>query len=175
MARLQTINIKGKEYVMVKDRILAFHEGYKSGSITTEILADDGAEIIIRASVYPDASDRNRVFTGIATGIRGGEGVDKASAVENAETSAVGRALGMLGIGVLEGIATIDEIGNAQTREKINDGLATEKQLNYIDTLVTNLGKLPDHFYDSKEVSREKVKFLDASKWIAELKRLQPK
>ena len=99
MTKLKTISIRGKEYVMVKDRILAFNEKYPKGSITTE-LHEDGSKIVFKAIVSPDATQLPiRTFTGHSEAIRGqSEGITGQSPVEVAETSAVGRALAMMGI-----------------------------------------------------------------------------
>jgi hypothetical protein len=112
----KAINIKGKDYVQVKDRILYFNETYKNGCIKTEVISDDGTEIVFKAIAIPDVSNIDRAFIGTASGVRGGQGVDKTSAVENAETSAVGRALAMMGIGVLESVASADEINKSSTQ-----------------------------------------------------------
>lgn len=117
--KLPTINIKGKEYVQVKDRIIAFNENYPTGSITTDLVSSpDQKLIIIKAVVTPDVAKPERKFTGYSQAIHGGQGVNATAALENAETSAVGRALGMMGIGVLDSVASADEITKAQNKFK---------------------------------------------------------
>jgi hypothetical protein len=112
----KAIKIQNKLYVQVKDRILFFNEKYENGCIKTEVISDDGSEIVFKAIAIPDVSNIDRAFIGTASGVRGGQGVDKTSAVENAETSAVGRALAMMGIGVLESVASADEINKSSTQ-----------------------------------------------------------
>ena len=109
MEKLPTVDIHGKEYVLVKDRILAFHELYKEGSIKTEKTSEG---LVVGFKAVVETGD-GRTFTGHAESVRGGTGVNKDAACENAETSAVGRALGMLGIGVLESVASADEVVKA--------------------------------------------------------------
>lgn len=112
--KLPTINIKGKEYVMVKDRILDFHEKYKNGSITADLVSDLNSKlIVIKAKVTPDIQNPERYFTGYSQAIVGSKGVNETAALENAETSAVGRALAMMGIGILESVASADEMNKA--------------------------------------------------------------
>lgn len=118
----KAISIKGKLYVQVADRVAYFNENYEQGSITTELLSKPEDDlIVVKATVRPNFEAPERVYTGHSQALRGGDGVNKASALENAETSAVGRALGMMGIGVLEGIASADEIHKAVATERLVD------------------------------------------------------
>jgi len=107
----KAIDIKGKKYVLVADRILAFNEEYPEGSITTELLSETTSEhIIIKATV---TIGQDQKFTGHSQATVGEGMVNKTAALENCETSAVGRALAMLGIGVLESVASADEMVKA--------------------------------------------------------------
>ena len=111
----KAIDIKGKKYVLVSDRVLAFNEMYPKGSIITELLTStesvDGIKMfIVKATVKPE---EGREFTGLAQEVVGEGYINKTSALENAETSAVGRALAMMGIGVIDSIASVDEINKA--------------------------------------------------------------
>ena len=110
---LPTVDIKGKAYVLVKDRIAAFNEMYKLGSIKTEIHSYEGGQVIVKATVCPDVSIMDRTFTGYSQERESNSGINSTSALENAETSAVGRALAMMGIGVIESIASADEVAKA--------------------------------------------------------------
>lgn len=112
----KAIDIKGKKYVLVSDRILYFNENYPEGSITTELVSvPDSKYIIIKATIRPESSDR--VFTGYSQAVIGEGYINKTSALENAETSAVGRALAMMGIGVLDSVASVDEVKKAEGSE----------------------------------------------------------
>lgn len=125
MKNLPTVDIKGKEYVMVKDRILAFNELYPEGSIKTEILsAIDSQLIVIKASVFPGG---DRMFTGHSQATIGDGYINKTAALENAETSAVGRALAMMGIGVIESIASADEVVKATNSSKPTKTIPTRE------------------------------------------------
>ena len=112
--RNKAINIKGKSYVLVSDRILFFNQNYKNGMIRTHLLSDPDAEmVVVKAQVIPDLENDKRFFTGHSQA-KWGEGmVNKTAALENAETSAVGRALAMMGIGVVDSVASVDEINKA--------------------------------------------------------------
>lgn len=113
----KAINIKGKQYVQVADRILYFNEQYKEGCITTDLVRYENKQIIIACKAYPEGLT-GRYFSGYAQEIEGEGYINKTSALENAETSAVGRALAMMGIGVIDSIASIDEINKANNRPK---------------------------------------------------------
>ena len=111
------IDIKGKQYVLVSDRIIFFNDTYANGSITTELLSDVNADLVVmRAIVIPDVANPTRRFTGYSQATWGEGYINKTSALENCETSAIGRALGMMGIGVIDSIASVDEINKAQTQ-----------------------------------------------------------
>lgn len=116
MTKLPTVDIKGNDYTLVKDRVLYFNKTYPKGSIETELLSDPKDKVIVmKAIIKPD---ENRVFTGHSQEVVGDGYINKTSALENAETSAVGRALAMMGIGVIESIASADEVNKAGNREQ---------------------------------------------------------
>ena len=123
--RLRRTNIKGKDYIEVNQRILAFWELYPNGRITTELLADDGKRCTFKASVY---DGDNLLATGHSFEFQGAGMINKTSYVENCETSAVGRALGMLGIGVTESIASADEVQAAIEHQERNEEPQDELQ-----------------------------------------------
>lgn len=107
----KAIDFKGKLYVEVKERVNYFNDTYKNGSITTERLNVDGKEYF-KATVCPDVTNPLRIFTGHSQASFSDTTsfVNKTSATENSETSAVGRALALMGIGVIDSIASMDEI-----------------------------------------------------------------
>lgn len=110
----KAIKIQGKSYVLVSDRILFFNETYPNGSIQTQMVDAMGdSTIVIKALVTPDVENPNRVFTGYSQAVIGQGMVNKTAALENAETSAVGRALAMMGIGVIDSVASVDEMRKA--------------------------------------------------------------
>lgn len=111
----QAVDIKGKKYILVKDRIMAFNEMNPNGSIRTILKSKLTSEmVVVKAIVTPDVDKPGRVFTGLSQAIWGDGYINKAAALENAETSAVGRALAFMGIGVIDSIASVDEINKAE-------------------------------------------------------------
>ena len=115
----KAIDIKGKKYVQVADRILYFNETYPQGKIETRILSELQADrVIIKAIVTPDTDKSERRFVGHSQAVWGDGYINKTSAIENCETSAIGRALGLMGIGVIDSVASVDEINKAQVTQK---------------------------------------------------------
>jgi hypothetical protein len=103
---LPTINLKGKQYVMVHDRLVFFNETFLNGSIITDIhYKDDGSYAWVTATVRPDVVNVERKFIAHSSGP-----VDEEKALEKLETVAVGRALAYMGIGIIESIASADEM-----------------------------------------------------------------
>jgi hypothetical protein len=117
---MKKIQIKGKDYIEVNERIKEFHKKYPDGSITTDLI-EMTDRFITKTTVIPDATIPERKFTGIAYEKEDSTFINKTSALENCETSSVGRALGMLGIGIDTSIASYDEVANAVEQQKTPD------------------------------------------------------
>jgi hypothetical protein len=109
----KAIKIQDKEYVLVSDRVIYFNDKYPMGSISTRMVYNQNGRVVIRAKVTPDISVPNRYFTGYSQADEKQGFINKTAAIENCETSAVGRAVGMMGIGVLDSIASADEVKKA--------------------------------------------------------------
>ena len=115
----KAIDIKWKKYVLVSDRVLYFNETYPNGSIVTQrVIGEEPQVEIFKATITPDCSKPERYFTGYSQAKWGDWFINKTSALENAETSAVGRALAMMWIWVIDSIASVDEINKAENTAK---------------------------------------------------------
>ena len=114
---MKKIQIKGKDYIEVNERVKQFHKDYPNGSITTELI-EMTDRFITKTTVIPDVKNPDRKFTGIAYEKEDSTFINKTSALENCETSSVGRALGMLGIGIDTSIASYNEVANAVEQQK---------------------------------------------------------
>lgn len=108
---IQTTDIKGKEYAEVNQRIKAFRMIYPDGSITTEMLSNDNGVCIFKAIISD--KDGRVLGTGTAYEKEDSSFINKTSYIENCETSAVGRALGMCGFGIDVSVASAEEVANA--------------------------------------------------------------
>jgi len=81
------------DYASVQERLPLFWKDCPRGRINTQIITDDGTRIVIKAELYADIADATPTTTGFAEEVRGSSMVNKTSAIENCETSAIGRAL----------------------------------------------------------------------------------
>ena len=81
------------DYAEVAERLPLFWKDCPRGRIITEIVVDDGTRIVMKASLFITYEDYHPTTTGYAEEVRGSSMVNKTSALENCETSAVGRAL----------------------------------------------------------------------------------
>jgi len=112
---METIEIHGKQYVTVNERVKYFRqkEEYNAWSIRTELITGNENLAIIKAEILDQEGEV--ISTGHAFEVKAASGINKTSHLENCETSAVGRALAFLGIGIDGGIASLDEIVHAST------------------------------------------------------------
>ena len=126
---MKTINIKGKEYIPVNERLLHFrsNEDYKMWQIHEEVVSVNDNEGIFKVTIC----DNNGVVIASAHSqeYRDSSYINKTSFLENGFTSALGRALGYLGIGIDVSIASANEVGNAVSNQDDKKWL-TEQQLN---------------------------------------------
>ena len=114
---IKTTDIKGKEYAEVNQRIKAFRMLYPQGFIETEMLSNENGTCIFKAIVGVKSINEGIkdliLGTGTAYEKEGSSFINKTSYIENCETSAVGRALGMCGFGIDTSVASFEEVANA--------------------------------------------------------------
>jgi hypothetical protein len=113
---IQKIDFKGKEYGEVSERIKAFRYLYPEGGIETEIIKYENGEVVIKATI---TNENGKILgTGTAQEKEGSSFINKTSFIENCETSAWGRALGCLGIGINDSIASAEEMQMAISKQE---------------------------------------------------------
>ena len=125
--KFKTTNIRGKQYVEVKERVSFFRqeEEYKNWTISTEItILDGGAECLCKC-IIADLQQRV-VATGHAHEVKASSSINKTSYIENCETSAVGRALAMLAIGIDVSMASSNEVADAIAKSESPKGKPKE-------------------------------------------------
>lgn len=130
---MKTINIKGNNYITVNERLKHFRsqEIYSDWQICEDIVTLDEKEGIFKVSITDQ--NGNIIASAHAQEYRDSSYINKTSFVENGFTSALGRALGYLGIGIDTSIASADEVQTAianQTAEVDDRKWLTEAQLN---------------------------------------------
>ena len=124
----QTIKIHNNDYATVALRIAIFRRNLgTAATISTSIVHQDDKKVIVKAEVF---IDKQLVSTGLAEELRAASRINQTSATENAETSAVGRALAMLGL-TNDRIASAEEVSAAIVQQ--------DKQLT---TALTELDKV---------------------------------
>lgn len=137
---IRTTEIKGKQYSEVSQRIKAFRLVHPSGCITTEIIDMNNGIVTMKASVFDEQN--HLLGTGFAQEKENSSFINKTSYIENCETSAIGRALGMCGYGVDVSVASAEEVQNAIHNQQMNEKKLGELSKTYTElrTQLTNLG-----------------------------------
>lgn len=113
-----TTDIKGKDYAEVNQRIKAFRMVVPNGSIITEIVSLENGVCVMKATVLDD--NGKPLGVGHAYEKEGSTFINKTSYIENCETSAVGRALGMCGFGIDTSVASYEEVANAIEQQEVD-------------------------------------------------------
>ena len=167
-----TVNIHGKDYRTVAERLNEFwsdkkHEGW---AIITDIISDDGDYIVIKTSVIN--ADGRVIATGHAQEKYGSTNINKTSAVENCETSSIGRGLATYGLAGTE-FASADEVATAIKQQ--SDGVEyktemTEKQKNWLSKLAVTQGYQSINDMANSVINRDVVSKQDATELIDQLK-----
>ena len=128
VADSSSIDIHNKKYSLIVDRIGVARRSLGSNlDIKTSIIHQDDKKVIVQCDVY---LDEKHLSTGTAEELRATSRINQTSALENAETSAVGRALAFLGF-ANDSIASAEEVS-----------LAIEQQDRQLQTALTELEKV---------------------------------
>jgi hypothetical protein len=86
-----------EDYEPVEERLEKWHAKYENGRIETEILEHSATRFIVLCKLYKTATDDKPFASGVASETISDRGVNFTSALENCETSAIGRALANAG------------------------------------------------------------------------------
>lgn len=121
---MKTINIKGKEYVEVHERINYLRQNYADAQLITELISIDNGICLMKATLM--INDKI-VSTGHAYEKEDSTFINKTSYIENCETSAVGRCLGNYGIGINSSVASADEVITAINQQQQQNQKPKEK------------------------------------------------
>ena len=110
---IKTTNLKGKEYAEVKERVIAYRKLFPMGIINTNISFTDNY-------VLCEATATNNEGTVLSKG-HAREILNKAFALENCETSAIGRCLGFMGLGINTAIASKEDMEQVDSPSGVFD------------------------------------------------------
>ena len=138
--KFKTTNIRGKQYVEVNERIKFFRQEdkYNLWGIRTEFPMIDSEQCLCKCTIAD--ADGDIIAQGHAHEVRGASNINKTSYVENCETSAVGRALAMLGIGIDTSIASANEVTEAIAKQQeLVDNPQVQKLSKKLDAPVENI------------------------------------
>jgi hypothetical protein len=150
------MKFKGKEYTEVKDRLIAFADEFPQASIQTELISVSQVidtptgeacnEYVVKATVIPNPMQEPEwAYIGHAAERDNTGFVNKTSALENCETSAVGRALAFAGFGGDFAIASKEEVENAKAKQKaINPTVSSLSAMDKAANNAAKAGKLPE-------------------------------
>ena len=117
---IRTTDIKGKDYADVNQRIKAFRKVYPTGFIKTSMVSNENGICVFKAQCgfYSDEDIMHLLGEGTAYEKENSSFINKTSYIENCETSAVGRALGMAGFGIDTSVASAEEVQNAINNQR---------------------------------------------------------
>ncbi len=112
----ETVRIHNKDYETVASRLARFRYKFPMWGIETEIISINDQELVMKATIRSD--DGALIATGYAEEKRNASSINKTSALENGETSAIGRALAMAGYSMGGSISSADEVRNAISQQE---------------------------------------------------------
>ena len=168
--KLRTIDIKGKQYSTVDSRVEFFREKYPNWTLETTfpILEIERGFCVCRVIVR---DENGRIMAdGYAHEWQSKPGsmVNKTSYIENAQTSAVGRALGFIGIGINGmGIASAEEVDFAIKHQEANDYQVTDQTIK--DIVQDEIPEFP------QKISTECQRAINDTQTLLELKNVYDK
>jgi bisphosphoglycerate-dependent phosphoglycerate mutase len=140
-----------EDYEPVASRLARFWEKHPEGRVITKLVTIEGDRVVVQADIYVDREDDRPIATDFAEEIRGSNNVNKTSHVENACTSAIGRALADCDFASStdwtkrpsrEEMSKVERM-SGDTRITEPSNLASEKQQNMIRAVCKSMGKTP--------------------------------
>ena len=166
---MKTIDIKGKPYVTVNERLKYFREqdAFKGWQIITTIINADSDVCLMKAEVINDLGIV--IATGHAYEETQSTFINKTSHVENCETSCIGRALGNTGIGIDDSVASFEEVANAIKQQEDTRSWMTQARFAQI---VKQLNETKDPVARKKIVEIEYAKFKVRKSYRSQLNEL---
>ncbi len=110
-----------EDYETVEERLVKFWKDHPDGQIHTKVLEHTTARFIVEASIYRTEADSRPWTTGLAEETVQGRGVNATSALENCETSAIGRALANAGYATKGKRASREEMSKVKAKVEVQN------------------------------------------------------
>ena len=170
-----------EDYEPVASRLARFWEKHPEGRVITKLITFEGDRVIVQADIYVDREDDRPVATDFAEEIRGSNNVNKTSHIENAATSAIGRALADCDFASStdwtkrpsrEEMSKVERM-SGDTRITEPSNLASEKQQNMIRAVCKSMGKVPPANLQGMS-KREASQYIDTLKSAAPAPQEEP-
>jgi len=108
-----------EDYETVEERLVKFWKDHPDGQIHTKVLEHTTSRFIVEASIYRTEADARPWTTGLAEETIQGRGVNATSALENCETSAIGRALANAGYATKGKRASREEMNKVKAKVEV--------------------------------------------------------
>ena len=115
------------DYETVEERLIKFWKDHPDGQIHTKLLDSSTTRFIVEASIFRTEADARPWTTGLAEETVQGRGVNATSALENCETSAIGRALANAGYATKGKRASREEMGKVVAQAKVKANIEEVK------------------------------------------------
>ena len=115
------------DYETVEERLVKFWKDHPDGQIHTKLLENTASRFIVEASIYRTEADLRPWTTGLAEETVQGRGVNATSALENCETSAIGRALANAGYATKGKRASREEMSKVADAAKVKANIEEVK------------------------------------------------
>ena len=164
-----------EDYEPVASRLARFWEKHPEGRVITKLITFEGDRVIVQADIYVDREDDRPIATDFAEELRGSNNVNKTSHIENACTSAIGRALSDADFASSTDWTKRPSREEMQKVERMTSrpteggsitepsNLASEKQLNMIRAVCKSMGRTVPASLQSM-TKREASQFIDTLK-----------
>ena len=117
-----------EDYETVEERLVKYWKDHPDGQIHTEVLEQTSSRFIVKASIYRTEADARPWTTGLAEETVQGRGVNATSALENCETSAIGRALANAGYATKGKRASREEMSKVAAKVAVTEKIQEVKQ-----------------------------------------------
>ena len=110
-----------EDYETVEERLVKFWKDHPDGQIHTKVLEHTASRFIVEASIFRTEADPRPWTTGLAEETIQGRGVNATSALENCETSAIGRALANAGYATKGKRASREEMSKVKAKVEVQN------------------------------------------------------